>query len=131
MLTILLLLALVCLIGGRCFHCLKNNNVCLRRNGKQKAILFFCIIFTIYCGSYLWEKECPFSHQCKGGFFVLEEDFWQDVPGLYIEGTGGQYDPIFVSRQMYLYRIYYPLIKLDRLSGNYFIFDNNIPNMGG
>ena len=130
MLTILLLLALVCLIGCGCFHCLKNNNVCLRRNGKQKAILFFCIIFTIYCGSYLWKKGCPFSYQCrKMNIYILEDTLHQNTES-YIIGSKS-YNSQLVKRQKLLYRLYYPLIKLDRLSGNYFLFDNNIPNMGG
>ena len=61
--------------------------------------------------------------------YILEDTLHQNTES-YIIGSKS-YNSQLVKRQKLLYRLYYPLIKLDRLSGNYFLFDNNIPNMGG
>lgn len=49
---------------------------------------------------------------------------------LYAEG-GQYYDRTLVQKEERLLGFYLPLVRLDRLLGNYHLLDENTPNMGG
>ncbi len=89
-------------------------------------------LLILYCSSYLWHKGWPFSDQAdigNGVIFALSRDLRMNVPCCKHEPDSAYYD--LMSEEKSLYRFYYPLVKIDRFFGNYYLYDDDIPDMGG